>query len=76
MKVSFLKYVFKVMLLVEKDGNTHFCGDYCPLNTQTHMDVYPMPLIDDVLSQMGVVELFITLDLQSGFQQIKMTLMM
>jgi hypothetical protein len=50
MKVTFLKYVFKVMLLVEKDGNTHFCGDYCPLNTQTHMDVYPMPLIDDVLS--------------------------
>jgi hypothetical protein len=35
------------------------------------MDVYPMPLIDDVLSHMGVVEWFTSLDLQSGFWQIR-----
>jgi len=48
------------MILVKK---MCFCGNYRPLNTQTHRDVYPMPLIDNVLSQMGVAKWFTTLDL-------------
>jgi hypothetical protein len=52
---------------MKMDGNKRFCGDYRPLNIQTPKDAYPMPLIDDVLSQMGSVEWFITLGLHSGF---------
>jgi hypothetical protein len=46
---------------MKKDGNKRFYGDYWPLNTQTWRDAYPMPLIDDVLSQMGSIKWFITL---------------
>jgi hypothetical protein len=63
MKVNSLKYACKVMIPIKKDGSMCFCGDYCPLNTQTHRDVYPMPLIDNVLNQMGVAKWFTTLDL-------------
>jgi len=59
------------MIPIKKDGSMCFFGDYCPLNTQSRRDVYPMPLIDNVLSQMGVAKWFTTLDLQSGFKQIK-----
>jgi hypothetical protein len=50
MKNNDSKYVCRVSLLVKRDGNRRFCGDYRPLNMQTRKDSFPMPLIDDVLS--------------------------
>jgi hypothetical protein len=64
------------MLLIKKDGSRCFCGDYHLLNTQTHRDVYPMPLIDDVFSQMDVAKWFTTLDCKVAFGILKWTLMM
>ncbi len=56
MGASSLKYAYKVTLPMKKDGNECFCDDYQPLNIQTRKDAYPMPLIDEVLSQMGYAE--------------------
>jgi hypothetical protein len=66
MRASLLEYANKVTLPMQKDGNKGFCDDYRPLNSQTWKDAYPMPLIDDVLSQMGSAGWFIALDLHSG----------
>jgi hypothetical protein len=63
MQASSSKYACKITLPMKKDGSKCFYGDYWPLNIQTWRDAYPMPLIDDVLSQMGSVKWFITLDL-------------
>lgn len=41
---------------------------------QTHKDAYPMPLIEDALTWLGVAKGFSALDLQSRFWQIKMKL--
>jgi hypothetical protein len=41
---------------------------------QTKRDSFPMPLIDDVLFQMGNNQWFSALDLQFGFWQIQMSL--
>ncbi len=57
---------------MKKDGNMRFCGDYRPLNAQTRRDSFPMPLVEDVISQLGKSAWFSTLDLQSGFWQIRM----
>ncbi len=67
MKNSDFEYVCRVSLHVKKDGNMWFCGDYKPLNMQTRRDSFLMPLIDDVLSQMGNNQWFSALDLQSSF---------
>ncbi len=72
MQANSSKYAYKVTLPMKKDGNKRFYGDYWPLNTQTQRDAYPMPLIDDVLNQMGFIEWFVALGLQSGFWQIRM----
>jgi hypothetical protein len=53
MKLSISKYAYKVTLPVKKDGSLQFCGDYRPLNLQTHQDSFPMPLVKDVLTQLG-----------------------
>jgi hypothetical protein len=59
-------------LPAKKDGSRHFCGDYRPLNAQTRRDMFPMPLVEDVIDQLGKSTWFTALDLQSGFWQIKM----
>jgi hypothetical protein len=72
MRPSNSAYACRVTLPVKKDGSRRFCGDYRPLNLQTRRDSFPMPLVEDVISQLGNSAWFITLDLQSGFWQIKM----
>jgi hypothetical protein len=72
MKPSNSEYACRVTLLVKRDESRRFCGDYRPLNLQTRRDLFPMPFVDDVISQLGKSAWFTTLDLQSGFRQIRM----
>ncbi len=72
MKPSHYEYACHVTLLIKKDGSRRFCGDYQPLNTQTCWDSFPMPLVDDVINQLGKSSLFTTLDLHFSFWQIQM----
>jgi hypothetical protein len=72
MKPSSSAYACRVTLPVKRDGSRRFCGDYRPLNLQTRRDAFPMPLVDDVISQLGKSAWFSALHLQSGFWQIKM----
>ena len=55
-----------------EDGNyTDFqkCGDYRPLNTETDLDRYQLPLIDTIFNDMKVAKIFSKLDLRSGYHQ-------
>jgi putative transposase len=61
-----------VTLPVKKDGSRRFCGDYQALNAQTRHDSFPMPLVEDVIDQLGSSAWFTALDLQFGFWQIQM----
>jgi len=72
MRPSDSKYACRVTLPVKKDGSMRFCGDYRPLNLQTRRDSFPMPLVEDIISQMGKSAWFTALDLQSGFWQVRM----
>ncbi|XP_048512842.1 uncharacterized protein LOC125501373 [Athalia rosae] len=46
--------------------------DYRKLNDKTIGDAYPLPLITDILDQLGGAKYFSIFDLASGFHQIKM----
>jgi hypothetical protein len=72
MRPSSSEYACHVTLLAKKDGSRRFCGDYWPLNAQTRRDSFPMPLVEDVIDQLGNSTWFTALDLQSGFWQIRM----
>jgi hypothetical protein len=72
MRPSDSEYACRVTLPVKKDGSMRFCGDYRPLNLQTRRDSFPMPLVEDIISQLGKSAWFTALDLQSGFWQVRM----
>ena len=46
--------------------------DYRKLNEKTINDAYPLPLITDILDQLGSAKYFSVLDMASGFHQIEL----
>ena len=60
------------MLVKKKDGTHRLVVDYRKLNKVIRTSSYPLPLIQDVIDRLGAAKFFTTLDLQSGFFQLKL----
>jgi hypothetical protein len=64
-------YSSPVLLVKKKSGEYRMCVDYRSLNAKTIKDKYPLPRVDDHLERMHGSQYFTTLDLASGYHQIK-----
>ena len=49
------------------------CVDFRALNSKTAKNKYPLPKIDDLIDQVQGAIVFSSLDLQSGYHQIRIT---
>lgn len=60
-----------VVLVTKKDGTYRFCIDYRKLNSITVKDAYPLSKIDSTFEVLSGSRWFHTIDLQSGYWQVK-----
>ncbi|KAJ9512263.1 hypothetical protein QJQ45_012830 [Haematococcus lacustris] len=66
-------YGAPILFVQKKDGSLKMCIDYRALNKLTVRDRYPLPRIDDLFDKLAGKRVFSSLDLQSGYHQIRIT---
>ncbi|MCG7874779.1 MAG: pol polyprotein, partial [Candidatus Thiodiazotropha endolucinida] len=62
---------FPCILVKKKDNSHRFCVDFRQLNKVTKSNSFPLPVIDDILAQLGGAKYYSSLDLKSGYWQMK-----
>ena len=59
-----------IVLVRKKDGTLRFCVDYRKLNSQSKVDPYPMPRVDELIDRLGCAKFLTVLDLARGYWQV------
>ncbi|GEQ72886.1 hypothetical protein JCM33374_g6574 [Metschnikowia sp. JCM 33374] len=65
-------YGAPVLFVRKKDGSRRLCVDYRGLNANTIRERFPLPLIDDIFDTLAGAKVFSSLDLHSGYHQVRM----
>lgn len=65
-------YGAPIILVKKPDGSKRLCVDYRALNEITIRERFPIPLIDSIFDALAGAKVFSSLDLHSGYHQIRM----
>jgi len=61
-----------VVLVKKKGGALRFCVDYRGLNAVTKGDTYPLPLISELIDELGPKNIFTTLDARAAYWSVEL----
>jgi hypothetical protein len=63
-----------ILMAKKADGGLRFYVDFRKLNSVTKKDLYPLPLIDEMMQRVRGAKYFTKLDIRQGFHRIRMDL--
>jgi hypothetical protein len=66
------KYGSPVLFAKKSNDKLRFYMNYQAVNARLKKDIYPLPLIFDILDRFGKAKLFTKLDVRNAFHQIRM----
>ena len=66
-KPSVSPYGGPVLFVQKKTGKLWMCIDFCALNANTKLDVFPLPRIADLLDRLGKAKYFSSIDLATAY---------
>ncbi|KAL6463363.1 hypothetical protein MHYP_G00277540 [Metynnis hypsauchen] len=69
-KIDASEWVSPIVVTKKKTGGIRMCVDLRELNKAVIMDSHPLPLIEDILSELRGAAMFSTLDLKSAYHQL------
>ena len=71
--VDFSEWAAPIVPVVKQDGSIRICGDYkLTVNQAAQIDVYPLPLVDDLFASLAGGKTFTKLDLAHAYQQLQL----
>ena len=71
-EISTAPYAAPIVLVRKPDNSLRLCVDYRGINAVTKRDVSPIERIDDLLDRLRDAKVMTHLDLQSGYNQVRM----
>lgn len=67
------KFAAPIVVVMKPDKPIRICQDYREINMNTDLDPFPMPIIDDIIVNLGGCNFFTKIDLKDAFRQIGLT---
>ena len=67
---SLSNYAHPILFVKKKTGDLRMCIDYRRLNSNTKLDRFPLPQIDDIMDSLAGAKVFLTIDLRNTYHQV------
>ena len=65
--LSVSRYGAPILFMCKKTGELRMCVDFQALNSNTQLDVFPLPRISDLLDRLGCATIFSSIDLAHAY---------